>query len=224
MHFRSFLPNSCFKNLLGVLAGGSLFLSTSAAHAGLCGAAISTDWTEFPRENQTVTPTFEASGFVGCGTTSIFSGFTETVYGGGGIDQDAFNISVEALDDNSLRLSAQSINLNEEDTHAFPSVTVMLSDIAWLDGPGEIVDVLFADGTTHFEAIDFTTDSITFEWGLFSVGGGVFFPNEITLFADFDIVATHTAVPEPGTMLLFGLGLAGLGFVRRGNSKASHKT
>ncbi len=206
-----------FKSL--ALAAGTLVLaSAGTAEAGLCGVSISTDWTEFPRENQTVTPTFEASSFEACGSASFFSGFLETEFNnvGGTIDQDAFNMSVEALDNDSLRLTAQSINLNDSDTHVYPTVTVTLSDIAWLGGLGEIVDVLDAGGTTsYFEVIGFTADSITFEWGLFSSGGTIFAPNELTYFQDFDIVATYTAVPEPGSLALFGLGLAGFGLARR---------
>ena len=204
--------------LVAVVAGMLFLASAGTAEAGLCGASISTDWTEFPRENQTVTPTFESPGFEACGTTSFFSGFLETEFNNNNatIDLGAFNMSVEALDNDSLRLTAQSINLNDVDTHVFPTVTVTLSDIAWLGGPGEIVDVLHVDGnTSRFEVLGFTADSITFEWGLFSVAGSIFFPNELTFFQDFDIVATHTAVPEPGSLVLFGLGLAGFGLARR---------
>ncbi|WP_282605434.1 PEP-CTERM sorting domain-containing protein [Pelagibius sp. Alg239-R121] len=204
------------QSLPGILLGGSLFLAANSAEAGLCGVSISTDWTEFPRENQTVTPTFEAPGFDACGTTSFFSGFMETEFNNGNIDEDAFNMSVEALDDDSLRLTAQSINLNIQDTHNYPTVTVTLSDIAWLAGPGEIVDVVRTGGSTNFfEVIDFTADSITFEWGLFSVAGSVFHPNELTFFEDFDVVATHASVPEPGSLALFGLGLSGIVLARR---------
>lgn len=206
-----------FKSVAVVVS--MLFLaSAGTAEAGLCGVSISTDWTEFPRENQTVAPTFESPGFDACGTTSFFSGFMETEFNNnsGTIDQGAFNMSVEALDNDSLRLTAQSINLNDVDTHVYPTVTVTLSDIAWLDGPGEIVDVFHVGGTTsYFEVISFTQDSITFEWGLFSVAGSIFHPNELTFFQDFEIVATHAAVPEPGSLVLFGLGLAGFGLARR---------
>ncbi len=210
-----------FKSI-AVAAGALLLTSAGTVEAGLCGVSISTDWTEFPRENQTVTPTFEAPGFDACGTTSFFSGFMETEFNNnsGTIDQDAFNMSVEALDNDSLRLTAQSINLNDSHTHVYPTVAVTLSDIAWLDGPGEIVDVLHVGGTTsYFEVISFTHDSITFEWGLFSVAGSIFFPNELTLFQDFDIVATHAEVPEPGSLMLFGLGLAGFAVARRASRR-----
>lgn len=204
-----------FKSI-AVVAGTLLLASAGTAEAGLCGVSISTAWTEFPRENQTITPTFESPSFDACGTTSFFSGFMETEFNNGLIDQDAFNMSVEALDDDSLRLTAQSINLNVQDTHNYPTVTVTLSDIAWLGGPGEIVDVLDVGGDTNFfEMIGFTANSITFEWGLFSVAGSVFFPIERTFFQDFDIVATHAAVPEPGSLALFGLGLAGFALARR---------
>ncbi len=206
------------RSLPGLILGGLLFLTAGASQAGLCGTSITTDWQEFPRENQTVTPTFESPGFDACGTASLFSGSTTNEFNAG-ISEDGFNFTVEALDDDSLRLTAQAINISGLDTLVFPTVTVTLSDITWLDGPGEILDVLHADGNTdYFDVIDFTANSITFEWGLFSLSGSIFFPEEITLMQDFDILVDHVAVSEPGSFALFGLGLAGLALYRRRRS------
>lgn len=203
------------RSLPGLVLGGFLFLMAGAAQAGLCGTSVTTDWQEFPRENQTVTPTFESPGFDACGTASLFSGSTTNEFNSG-VSEDGFNFTVEALDDDSLRLTAQAINLSGIDTLVFPTVTVTLSDIIWLDGPGEIVDVVYAGGDCcYFEAIAFDADSITFEWGLFSIAGSIFFPEEITFVQDFDILVEHVSVPEPGTLAMLGLGLAGFAVARR---------
>ncbi len=204
------------RTLFGLVFGGSLFLATGTAEAGLCGTNISTDWTEFPRENQTVTPTFESPDFAACGSASLFSGSTSNLFGNNNMSDDGFNFWVEALDDDSLRLTAQAINLTGVDTLIFPTVTVELSNILWLGGPGEIIDVVHVGGNTdYFDVIDLTADSITFDWGLFSIAGSIFFPEEITLFQDFDIIVDHVSVPEPSTFALLGLGLAGVVLARR---------
>lgn len=207
----------------GLATGGYLLFTATAAQAALCTVPISTDWTLVPVANQSVTPTAESPGFVACGTASSFSGTTEMEITGGAIENDGFNFTIEAIDDDTLRFTAQSFDLDASGVVVFPNLTLTLTDIAWVDHPGAIQDVIETGfGSPNVDVIDFTEDSITFEWNLTTATIGEFIP-QLTVQQDFDIVALHTRpVSEPGALALFGLGLAGLAMARRKRRPARH--
>lgn len=124
---------------------------------------------------------------------------------------DEFVISVEATDNDTLSFSGTSNDTSEGGIAQFPGFTLVLSDIDWIGMVGIIDDVI--DNSTQIDVSSFSTDMITFTMAAF---GPTVAPGETLVvdFGTFDIVAHHD-VPVPTTLLLLGIGLAGLGFARR---------
>ena len=211
-------------SLAGLAAGGYLLFTTAAAPAALCTVPISTGWSLVPVAGQSVTPTAESPSFVACGTASGFSGATEMELGGGVIENDGFNFTIEAIDDDTLRFTARSFDLDASGVVVFPNLRLTLTDIAWVDHPGAIQDVIETGfGSPNVDVTDFTDDTITFEWILTSANIPDFV-DQLTVQQDFDIVARHIRpVSEPGALALFGLSLAGLAVARRRRQSGRHE-
>jgi hypothetical protein len=86
---------------------------------------------------------------------------------------------------------------------------LIVSSLDWVDDPsGFISDVLFSTDILDFDPnrITFDGHSVSVNFASLSIVTGQF----ITL----DLVTSHS-VPEPGTLALLGLGLAGMGIARR---------
>lgn len=203
----------------------TLFSATAAfvffsgtAWAGLCGAEFSTNWTANPLEQQTVFPGLTSSGFNGCVTESAFTGTTETPLSNGETDEDGFAFSVSATDDNTLLLTGFINNLDGNDFFVYPGATLSLTDIAFLDGQGGIVDVVPSSTGFLVDLVDFTANSITFNFTGNSVGI-IFDEISESLFLTDEFTVVFAQVPEPGSMAMLGLGLAAFGLLGRRNSK-----
>lgn len=92
------------------------------------------------------------------------------------------------------------------------NVDFVFSDLDWVGEAGVIVDVLL-DPVQGIGSVSFTEDSVTFsvlERDRFNSG----------VLASIELVTRHASVPEPATLALLGLGLAGLAAVRQRRRRA----
>ena len=101
--------------------------------------------------------------------------------------------------------------------------TVTLGDLFWSNDPSATITgianflvsgvgpdprggIIFLDGLSQSD-ITTAANAVTIDYAFtrWDQGG----------FVSFDLVTTHSALPVPATLALFGLGLAGLGFATR---------
>ncbi len=144
-------------------------------------------------------------GVVGGGTE--FRVFEITQFLGADVRVDYWDID---LDENSISMrfldGASSFG-------SFPVFRVTLGDLFWSNDPTAtitgITNFTSNADVTGMEADDVSVaaNALTIDFGgtIWRQGG----------FISFDLVTTHSALPEPATLALFGLGLAGLGFAAR---------
>lgn len=87
------------------------------------------------------------------------------------------------------------------------NIDFVFTGLDWVGEAGVIVDVLL-DPVQGIGSVSFTEDSVTFSVLEFDrANAGVL--------ASIEIVTRHASVPEPATVALMGLGLAGLAAVRQ---------
>ncbi len=96
----------------------------------------------------------------------------------------------------------------------FNDTILVFSGLDWNES-GFITDVMLVGGSISeadlLRGLSFTANSVTLD-----LDGVILFDNTpVRIDLETQHSPTSVAVPEPGTLALFGLGLAGLGFARR---------
>ena len=143
--------------------------------------------------------------------TGDFGATTNVVVGNGvEIGSDFGNL----IDPEFIDIGSESVSGHWEAVLFANPQTIILSDIDWVGMAGEIVGIdnfMSQDANFTESAISFTPHSITIDVsGLVAEGDWSF-----DIVADHAVTPGQTEIPEPPAFAILGIGLAGLGFVRR---------
>ncbi|MDR3580215.1 MAG: PEP-CTERM sorting domain-containing protein [Oryzomonas sp.] len=174
------------------------------ASMALCNIAMATSMTWTDNVNNNVTFGYDR------GDVTSYS-FEYNLLGTGSVlnvlSNPHFNTSTDTITSATLSLDIQDIN-----TNIFGTVTIKL------DGSDQTLsgNLHTDDGTTQLNSTVVTTLN---QNGTLSLSISDPFGLDSFYLKDSTLVANGTEntspVPEPGTMMLFGVGMAGLAFVRR---------
>lgn len=148
---------------------------------------------------------------------------------GGGVEFQFVDPLLQVTADfDASTLSVNMItNFPQDPLNDLPEIRMLFEDLNWTDVPGILTDFMFVNsdfpsnttitvfppgslpGVVDNDDIGLSIDLISSQ---FLVGGNCT--------ANFDIIAMHAPIPEPGTLLLIGSGLMGIGVgARRRNKK-----
>jgi len=137
-------------------------------------------------------------------------------------------LATATADFDASTLSVNMItNFPQDPLNDLLEIRMLFEDLNWTDVPGILTDFMFVNsdfpsnttitvfppgslpGVVDNDDIGLSIDLISSQ---FLVGGN--------FTANFDIIAMHAPIPEPGTLLLIGSGLMGIGVgARRRNKK-----
>ena len=189
-----------FKRIaLGLSVALLTALSAGGAQASLLGQTVSCSLPDrFTCESLT-------GGVVGGGPEFRIVEFTDFL--GAPITVEYWDID---LDENSISMRGIIGGASFGD---FPVFRITLGDLFWSNDPtATITGITNFTSNTAVTGMDADDISVAANALTIDYGGSIWLDGAVI---SFDLVTTHSALPEPATLALFGLGLAGLGLAAR---------